>query len=124
MHSLKEEEEETEEEKETETESPKAFDEFWKSYPNKVGKGAAEEAWKKKGCEKLLPQILVAIRDAKVSQAWTKDAGQFIPNPTTWLNQRRWEDELAPRKNGSAGINETAAIMSRLKIISSDDDDE
>ena len=23
-----------------------------------------------------------------------KDGGQFVPHPTTWLNQRRWEDEV------------------------------
>ena len=23
-----------------------------------------------------------------------KDNGQYIPYPTTWLNQKRWEDEL------------------------------
>ena len=25
---------------------------------------------------------------------WNRDNGQFIPHPATWLNQRRWEDEL------------------------------
>jgi hypothetical protein len=29
----------------------------------------------------------------KNSQQWTKDGGQFIPMPATWLNGRRWEDE-------------------------------
>jgi transcription elongation factor len=24
---------------------------------------------------------------------WTKDNGQFVPNPETWLNQGRWNDE-------------------------------
>jgi len=28
---------------------------------------------------------------AKKSEAWTKDGGQFIPAPLTWLNQARWE---------------------------------
>lgn len=27
------------------------------------------------------------------SKQWTKDNGQFIPHPSTWLNQSRWEDE-------------------------------
>jgi hypothetical protein len=27
------------------------------------------------------------------SAEWTKDGGQFIPHPATWLNQKRWEDE-------------------------------
>jgi hypothetical protein len=24
---------------------------------------------------------------------WRKDGGQFIPNPATWLNQGRWDDQ-------------------------------
>lgn len=82
-----------------------AFDEFWKAFPLKVGKGNAESAWKKHGCHKLLPQILVAVRACKVSAAWTKEGGQFIPHPTTWLNRRGWEDELLPATNGT-GIRE------------------
>ena len=30
----------------------------------------------------------------KKSYNWNKDNGQYIPNPTTWLNQKRWEDEI------------------------------
>lgn len=79
-----------------------AFDEFWKAYPSKVGRGEAEKSWKKMGCEKMLPQILVAIRDAKLSQKWGEG---YIPNPATWINQKRWKDELLPRRNGT-GIRE------------------
>jgi len=28
------------------------------------------------------------------SEQWTKDNGQYIPHAATWLNGRRWEDEL------------------------------
>ncbi len=35
-----------------------------------------------------------AIEVQKQSEQWTKDNGRFIPNPATWLNQGRWEDEL------------------------------
>ena len=69
---------------------PDGFAEFWSAYPKKVGKGAAESAWRK-----LRPPIGVcisAIESAKRSSQWLKDGGQFVPNPATWLNQRRWED--------------------------------
>ena len=29
---------------------------------------------------------------------WKKDNGQFIPYPTSWLNQKRWEDETILKK--------------------------
>jgi len=30
------------------------------------------------------------------SESWNRDGGRYIPHPSTWLNGRRWEDELAP----------------------------
>jgi predicted phage replisome organizer len=68
---------------------------FWKSYPKRVGKGAAEKAFSKiKPSKETLNQMLDAIEKAKKSDQWKKDGGQFIPYPATWLNQKRWEDEL------------------------------
>ena len=48
--------------------------------------------------------MLSAIDTQKKSDQWKKDNGQFIPNPTTWLNQRRWEDEL-PKPSGGFAYN-------------------
>ena len=67
------------------------FMEFWKAYPKKVGKGAAEKSWSK--AKPDLQAILAALAWQAKQEAWTKDGGQFIPNPSTYLNQRRWEDE-------------------------------
>ena|GEM_PF-3510650 len=82
-----------------------SFMEFWEAYPRKAGKRAAEEAWRKlKPNEALLVEILSAIETAKRSRQWQRDDGQYIPNPVTWLNQRRWEDETpapAPSKSFS-----------------------
>lgn len=71
-----------------------AFQEFWKAYPKKAGKGAAEKAWKKAKNRPSIQAILAAIATQKRSEQWQKDGGQYIPNPATWLNQGRWEDEL------------------------------
>lgn len=72
------------------------FQQFWNAYPNKVGKGAAEKAFKKikpAVTNKLLADMLTAISVQRQSERWQRDGGQYIPNPSTWLNQRRWEDE-------------------------------
>ena len=64
------------------------------AYPRKVGKSAAEQSFKKrKPNDALLRTILVAIENQKASEQWQKDNGKYIPNPATWLNQKRWEDE-------------------------------
>jgi hypothetical protein len=71
------------------------FDMFWKEYPIKKSKPDAEKAFNKLNPDdSLLKKILSAIERAKKSQDWLKDNGQYIPFPATWLNGRRWEDEL------------------------------
>ncbi|MDF2608961.1 MAG: hypothetical protein K0R92_435 [Lachnospiraceae bacterium] len=68
------------------------FDAFWKAYPKKVGKEPAQKSFKKiKVDEKVLGDMLAAIEREKMSKQWQDK--QYIPNPTTWLNQRRWKDE-------------------------------
>jgi phage replication O-like protein O len=74
-----------------------AFDIFWQLYPRKVGKGAAKKVWAKlKPNDALVQRILEAVSEQRDSVQWARDGGQYIPHPTTWLNQERWEDELEP----------------------------
>ena len=71
------------------------FDVFWANYPRKVGKEAARKAFSRLSMtNELLSQMLSAIKQQCASPQWTKDNGQYIPNPATWLNQGRWEDVL------------------------------
>ena len=77
------------------------FREFWAAYPRKVGKWAAWKAWRKlKITAELKATILAAVEAHKESDSWTKDDGKFIPHPGTWLNNRRWEDEMQEANNG------------------------
>ena len=70
------------------------FDEFWQAYPKKVGKDAAWRAWKKlREPKNVLEAIKSSLDWQRDSEQWTKDGGQYIPNPTTYLNQGRWQDE-------------------------------
>lgn len=64
------------------------FLKWWSLYPKKTGKGAAGKKWKKLNVP--LSEALEALAWQTVSQHWLDG---FIPNPETYLNQRRWEDE-------------------------------
>jgi hypothetical protein len=78
------------------------FNVFWTAYPKKQGKGDALKAWGKlRPSQQLLDKMLSAIEQQKDSRQWREDA-KFIPNPSTWLNQLRWEDELEPAGGGAA----------------------
>ena len=101
---------EEEEEEETETKSEaksnpntsraSAFDVFWKAYPKKTGKEAAKKSFARAKAD--IGTMLSALEVQKQSEQWTKNNGQFIPNPTTWLNQGRWEDEVQTKSSGFA----------------------
>jgi len=75
------------------------FDAFWKAYPKKVAKQDAHNAWKKlKPDTDLTFEIIAGIARWKNSDQWVRDDGRYIPHPATWLNGRRWEDDVQPAK--------------------------
>ncbi len=74
--------------------NPCEFEVFWKAYPKKKAKGAAEKAWAKlRPSQQLVQKMLEAIERASNSVDWMKQSGQYIPYPSTWLNAKGWEDE-------------------------------
>ena len=86
-------ESESESESNTRNALESAFDAFWAVYPKKTGKEAARKAFKK--IPKSAHSLLVpAVEAQKKSRQWMEENGRFIPNPATWLNQGRWEDEV------------------------------
>jgi hypothetical protein len=90
-------------ERETEKNQPsnEGFEPVYQAYPKKVAKSAALKAW---NAAKIKPEevslILSDIATRSQSRDWLKDEGQFIPNPATYINQRRWEDVVSSQKVG------------------------
>jgi len=77
----------------------KSFDIFWSEYPRKASKKRAFESWLKiRPDEDLAQTIIEAVTAHSQTDQWKRDGGQYIPHPATWLNQRRWEDELPKPK--------------------------
>ena len=71
------------------------FEDFWVKYPKKVGKGDARKSWNRiKPGKDLFEKMLQALAEQVESAQWQEENGRFIPNPSTWLNQGRWDDEL------------------------------
>lgn len=71
------------------------FFQFWEAYPRKVAKQDAIKAWQKiKPSAEVFTKILTALESFKGSSQWRSDNGKFIPHPATWLNGRRFEDDL------------------------------
>lgn len=79
----------------TTTEREKRFIDFWSRYPKKVSKAQAEKAFDKINPDDKLYQVIVdALEKQKVLPEWQKANGQFIPYASTWLNNKRWTDEI------------------------------
>lgn len=70
------------------------FKEFWAAYPRKDDK---KRAWLKfksiKNIKEVFPDIMADVENKKKSEQWNKNGGQFIPMPSTYLNNERWNDE-------------------------------
>jgi len=67
------------------------FTSFWKAYPRKVGKAKAKIAWERAKPE--IDSVLRALDWQRRSEQWTREEGQYIPHPATWIHQGRWDDE-------------------------------
>lgn len=70
------------------------FEMFWTAYPRKEGKGEAFKSFLKAtdDCGATVQDLLDGIDKYKQTEQWQRDGGKYIPHPTTWLNQKRWED--------------------------------
>ena len=69
------------------------FSDFWAEYPKKDKKIPAQKIFSRlKMNDELMEKIMSSLFRFIESEQWTKENGKYIPLPTTWLNERRWED--------------------------------
>lgn len=79
------------------------FARFWSVYPKRVGKLAARKVWTRLRTDAALTdRIIAGVEQYAQTEQWQRDGGRYIPNPATFLNQRRWEDEIEPSTVGAA----------------------
>lgn len=72
------------------------FDRFWAIYPRKEGKGKAEAAFTKALRSATDAEIMAGL-EAQLPKMRAKIASgeaQYVPMPATWLNGKRWADEV------------------------------
>lgn len=80
------------------------FVEFWKQWPSticgspnwrKTSKNKCLKRWIKDGLESKADVVLAALNGIRNSRGW-RDG--FIPAPLVWLNNQRWDCDLAMTK--------------------------
>jgi hypothetical protein len=76
--------------------APDRFPEFWETYPKKRKKAEARKKWKAKKLDRLADKIIEDVKERQRRDKRWLDG--FVPDPTTYLNGERWEDEIEPPK--------------------------
>jgi len=94
------------------------FEEFWKLYPStrKTNKKGCREKWRAKRLDEKAATVLEDVRwRSKFHKPWLKDDGKYVPMPSTYLTQERWNDDREDiRDNRPKQRGEPAA---RLPIV-------
>jgi hypothetical protein len=84
---------------------------WYAAYPHKVGRAAAEKAFKmairKTDLQTLLDGVEAYRRAKPADRAWC--------NPSTWLNQERWNDRPAPQAMHSGSIRNRLVAMEAMR---------
>ena len=69
------------------------YEQFWAAYPKKVDKkGCYKKFCKIKDLNVIFPDIMRALETQKRSKQWNEENGKYIPHPSTWINQERWNN--------------------------------
>jgi len=68
------------------------FERFWQVWPNKVKRKKAMATWKRRKLDNRADMIIADVMNRMdADPRW--QAG-YIPDPTTYINGDRWEDEI------------------------------
>jgi hypothetical protein len=91
---------------------PEDFEVFWEQYPNKKGKDRALKSWRVlRPSSELQEVILAAIARQRMGRDWIKDGGQYIPHPSTWLNDAGWLNEATVVERKQTAMEKTMATL-------------
>jgi hypothetical protein len=77
------------------------FEKFWNTFPpnpRKSGKAYAYKIWKRKKLDEKISDIVKHLLIISNTDQWKKDKGMYIPMPSTYLNQERFDMEIPTQK--------------------------
>ena len=93
------------------------FDLFWDAYPKKTGKDDARKSFEKAIKKVSLQDLIRSVEAHKFTAQWNRENKRFIPNPATYLNQGRWQDEIELSDQDKAHAIQQATGMSALELL-------
>ena len=93
------------------------FDRWWEVYPQKRKKKAAHAIWKRKKLDSIAEELIADVLNRSSNDdRWTSG---YVPDPTTYLNQERWEDQLtdAPKISGNRKLTYAQQLAQDMKAM-------
>lgn len=95
------------------------FGDFWDAYPRKMAREDARKAWNRLRLESADIDAILADLPRRVTtdRSWLDG---YIPNPTTYLNGRRWEDAITPVAAVKTNGGRTADLAERNAAVFED----
>jgi hypothetical protein len=92
------------------------FDAFWSLYPRKVGKEKARKVWGRLSKSVRADALWALPRHVGLWERRQVGA-EFIPYPTSWLNAKRWEDDLSGELQHPVQPSRSAPGMGVIRAI-------
>tara|TARA_R100000995_G_C3454980_1_gene110073 strand:- start:147 stop:761 length:615 start_codon:yes stop_codon:yes gene_type:complete len=80
------------------TQIPNRFEEFWKNVPRKIAKSQSKKIYDRLIKKKEVDEEFLIDRIKAYAVAVKDKEMRYVLHPSTWLNQKRWEDELEEAK--------------------------
>jgi len=77
------------------------FEKFWDTFPpnpRKTGKVYAYKIWTRKRLDEKINDIVKHLLIISTTDQWKKDNGMYIPMPSTYLSQERFDMEITAQK--------------------------
>lgn len=92
------------------------FDAWWAIYPVKAAKKKVLGTWKSRNLDSKFDMLVADVKNRLENDARWKNG--FAPNPTTYLNQDRWEDDVVKQdpvqeKIDSAWMRDDQALLQK-----------
>ena len=83
------------------------FDQWYATYPKKVGRGDAEKAYPKAIADIQATEQVNEVQAVALLLQWTQERSpslmatetQYRPHPSKWLNAKRYRDEIGTTRN-------------------------
>jgi len=91
-----------------------SFENFYLAYPKKVGKIAAEKAFKKVINDGVNVSLIFAGLHNQIKAEHFNSDIKFVPHPANWLTQGRWDDSIEPKRELKGKTAEMAKGIERF----------